>query len=110
MAPEEKLVSPVSEAEAVRLARELFGIEAKAQGLPGEYDANFHLESGDGAGFVLKVMHPHRERGLVELQCAALAHLAEHAGELALPRVGPTTDGDAFTTAALGGENRLSGC
>ncbi|MEE8217828.1 MAG: aminoglycoside phosphotransferase, partial [Vicinamibacteria bacterium] len=107
MKPEDRVVAPVTEPEAVRLAHELYGLEGEARPLPGEYDANFHLTTGDGPGFVLKVMHPARDRGLVELQCAALGHLAERAGHLALPRVRPTTSGDALTTASVGGGPRL---
>jgi len=32
-----------TEAEAVGLARELYGLEVAAKALPGEYDDNFHL-------------------------------------------------------------------
>ena len=104
---EDAVVAPVPESEAVRLARGLYGLEAEAHALPGEYDANFRLATGDGDGFVLKVMHPEREPGIVELQCAALQHLAERAPQLALPRVRPTTNGDDLATAEVGGDRRL---
>ena len=86
---EERVGQAITEAEAVRFARELFGLEVTAKALPGEYDVNFHLttiESAsaarstapqtaglrpDGSAFVLKVMHPARERGLIDLQCRA---------------------------------------
>jgi 4-aminobutyrate aminotransferase-like enzyme/Ser/Thr protein kinase RdoA (MazF antagonist)/murein DD-endopeptidase MepM/ murein hydrolase activator NlpD len=98
---------PVLEEEAERLARELYGLEADARALPGEYDANFHLITAEGPGFVLKVMHPGRERALVELQCAALEHLARRAPGLTLPRVRPTTTGASHTEVELHGETRL---
>ena len=101
------MVAPVPESEAVRLARVLYGLEAEAQPLPGEYDASFHLATGDGPGFVLKVMHPERERGLIDLQCAALRHLAAGAPHLKLPRVRPTGDGGALTVADVGGAQRI---
>jgi 4-aminobutyrate aminotransferase-like enzyme/Ser/Thr protein kinase RdoA (MazF antagonist) len=104
---EDRVVAPVPVWEAVRLARELYGLEAEARALPGEYDANFHLTTGDGPGFVLKAMHPGRERGLVELQCAALRHLSARAPHLALPRVHPATRGDAVVSAEVGGGTRL---
>ena len=53
----------------------------------------------DGRLFVLKAMHPGRERGLVELQCAALRHIEDRAPHLPLPRVVPTTAGEALTLA-----------
>jgi len=104
---EDGVVAPVTEAEAVRLARELYGLEVAARSLPGECDANFHLTTAEGPGFVLKVMHPAREPGLIELQCAALGHLAERANHLSLPRVRALANGEPFATARLGGVARL---
>jgi 4-aminobutyrate aminotransferase-like enzyme/Ser/Thr protein kinase RdoA (MazF antagonist) len=89
---------PVSAAEAVRLACSLYdlGPEAavRALPLPGEYDANFEIAAGERGRFVLKVMHPARDRSLVDLQCSALEHLAGTAPSLPLPRVAKTRTGD----------------
>src|SRR5712664_2225006 len=102
------VAQPVTEAEAVRLARELYGLEATARALPGEYDENFHLTSADGHAFVLKVMHPAREQSFIELQCRALTHLAQRAPQLRLPRVTPNRSGELFTSiAAADGAARL---
>ncbi len=101
-------MAPVPGSEAVRLARELWGLDVEARSLPGEYDSNFHVTVGEGPGFVLKVMHPERERGLVELQCDALRHLAARAPHLALPRVRLTTRGDTVASVELGGDRRLA--
>jgi Ser/Thr protein kinase RdoA (MazF antagonist) len=101
---DEERGSPIPESEAVRLGHELYGLEAAARSLPGEYDDNFHLTSRDGRAFVLKVMHPQRERGFVDMQCAALQHLAARAPELALPRVIPTRLGEPVATIAGPGE------
>jgi 4-aminobutyrate aminotransferase-like enzyme/Ser/Thr protein kinase RdoA (MazF antagonist) len=94
---------PVPEAEAVRLARELYGLEARARALPGEHDENFHLITADGRQLVLKVMHPARERSLVELQCAALRHLARTAPDLLLPRVVESLTGRDVSLASRRG-------
>jgi len=40
---EARVAQATTEAEAVRLALELYGLEAAARALPGEYDDNFHL-------------------------------------------------------------------
>ncbi len=101
MIPEARVAQPVTEAEAVRVAREIFSLEVSAKSLPGEYDDNFHLASADGREFVLKIMHPAREQSFVEMQCQALKHLAQRAPHLALPRVCPPPGGNAFTTATL---------
>src|SRR5205807_4864738 len=105
---ETRVAHSVTEEEAVRLARELYGIEATARALPGEYDDNFQLTSGDGHGFVLKVMHPAREQSFIDMQCRALQHLAKHAPQLILPRVMPNRHGELFSsTVAADGSTRL---
>src|SRR6266851_4394433 len=105
---EARVARPVTEAEAVRLAQELYGLEATARALPGEYDDNFHLTSADGQEFVLKVMHPARERSFIDLQCRALTHLAQRAPQLPLPRVTPNHSGELFTSiTAADGSTRL---
>src|SRR5216684_772048 len=102
------VAQPVTEAEAVRLARELYGLEATARALPGEYDDNFHLTRADGQAFVLKVMHPAREHSFIDLQCRALTHLAQRAPQLRLPRVTPNRSGELFASiAAADGSTRL---
>jgi 4-aminobutyrate aminotransferase-like enzyme/Ser/Thr protein kinase RdoA (MazF antagonist) len=101
------------------LARELYGIETTARALPGEYDDNFHLTTNEcltptrpgstgGHAFVLKVMHPARERSFIDLQCQALRHLAHRAPQLPLPRVTPNRSGELFSSiAAADGSTRL---
>jgi 4-aminobutyrate aminotransferase-like enzyme/Ser/Thr protein kinase RdoA (MazF antagonist) len=105
---EARVAQPTTEAEAVRLARELYGIAATARALPGEYDDNFHLTCADGRAFVLKVMHPARERSFIDLQCRALMHLAQRAPQLPLPRVTPNRSGELFgSIVAADGLTRL---
>src|SRR5216684_2158913 len=121
---EERVARPVTEREAVQLARDLYGLEVAAKSLPGEYDDNFHLtpvgagpsgsrdgvsaEQGDAAGFVLKVMHPARERSFIDMQCRALQHLAQRAPLLTLPRVRLNNNGQAFAAiTAPDGSERL---
>ena len=94
---EARVAQPITEAEAIRLAREIYGLEVSARALPGEYDDNFHLSGTDGCAFVLKVMHPARERSFIDLQCKTLVHLAQHAPQLPLPRVIPCCGGELFT-------------
>jgi len=99
---------PVGVEEAARLARDLYGLDVTAKSLPGEYDDNFHLTAADGVQFVLKVMHPARERSFIDLQCQALQHLAKHAEGVVLPRVVPAQRGELQTEIkAADGTNRL---
>src|SRR5256884_532624 len=105
---EARVAQRVTETEAVRLARELYGIEASARALPGEYDDNFHLTSADGHAFVLKVMHTTLFRSFTDLQCRALTHLAQRAPQLPLPRVTLNRSGEQFSSiAAADGSTRL---
>jgi 4-aminobutyrate aminotransferase-like enzyme/Ser/Thr protein kinase RdoA (MazF antagonist) len=105
---EARVTQPVTEAEAARLARELYGIDVAARALPGEYDDNFHLTCVDGRAFVLKVMHPARERSFIDLQCRALTHLAQRAPQLPLPRVIPNQHSELFASiVAADGSTRL---
>jgi 4-aminobutyrate aminotransferase-like enzyme/Ser/Thr protein kinase RdoA (MazF antagonist)/murein DD-endopeptidase MepM/ murein hydrolase activator NlpD len=93
---------PVTAGEAARLAREIYGIDGTVGALPGEYDHNFHLATAEGAGFVLKVMHQARDASLVDMQVAALAHLARRAPGLT-PRVHEALNGATVVTARAGG-------
>src|SRR6266849_8467180 len=95
---EARVAQPVTGAEAVRLARELYGLETSAQALPGEYDDNFHLRTGDSRAYVLKVMHPAREQSFIDMQCRALVHLAERAPHLSLPRAIRNLKGELFAS------------
>src|SRR5258708_29487068 len=105
---EESTAASISTSDAMRLASDLYGIAAVATALPGEYDCNFHLHASDGREFVLKCMHPARESAFIDMQCAALEHLARHAAHMPLPRVERTIKGDAFTLWNDGaGEPRL---
>src|SRR6266481_1324827 len=111
---EERVARLTTEAEAVELARELYGLSVSAKALPGEYDDNFHLtaldkstgQKNESDRFVLKVMHPARERSFIDMQCRALQHLAERAPQLTLPRVRLNRNGEAFAaiTAADGSQ------
>jgi len=106
--PEGRAARPLTEEDATALALRLYGLEVGAHALPGEFDDNFRLTTADGRSLVLKAMHPARERGLVDLQCAALRHLEERAPLLPVPRVVLTRAGEAVAVApGPGGEPRL---
>jgi len=105
---ESRAEPPITESEATRLARELYNLEVTAKSLPGEYDDNFHLVTRDHRGFVLKVMHPAREKSLVDMQAQALQHLAEHLPHRHLPRVILNSRAELFTTVTtLNGDKRI---
>ncbi|MDP9146369.1 MAG: aminotransferase class III-fold pyridoxal phosphate-dependent enzyme [Acidobacteriota bacterium] len=106
---ETRVAHPFSVDEAARLAHVLYGLDVSAKSLPGEHDDNFHLTTASGDSFVLKIMHPARDRSLIDLQCQALRHLAKHAPNLPLPRVVPSRNGNLYTPiAAPDGTERLA--
>ena len=97
MMPEARVAPRPSTTDASRIALDLYGLEAKARFLPGEYDDNFHLLATDANAFVLKIMHPARRESFVDMQCRALMHLAACVPHLTLPRVIPTSQGRLFS-------------
>jgi len=112
---EERVGRNTTEAEAAELARELYGLTVTAKSLPGEYDDNFHLtspdetasERGESAGFVLKVMHPARERAFIDMQVRALQHLAQRAPQITFPRVLLNQKRETFAAVETDGTTRL---
>src|SRR4051794_37561205 len=82
---------------AARLAREHFGLEGTVRPLPGELDRSFGLD-----GHVLKLHAPGTDPQLLDLQDAALEHLAAHGGTVSLPRLRRTRDGAARVRHADG--------
>src|ERR1700749_6881 len=62
-------------AEAARIAAELFGLRATASALGSERDQAFLLEDG-GAGGVLKISNAREDEGVLDLEDAAIAHVA----------------------------------
>jgi len=99
MTPDTAVRAGCTPAEAAALAREHFGLCGRAEPLPGEYDDNFRFVADDGRELVLKLMHPERERALVELQVEALRHVERAEPELALPRVARARSGEALVDA-----------
>jgi 4-aminobutyrate aminotransferase-like enzyme/Ser/Thr protein kinase RdoA (MazF antagonist) len=68
-----------------------WGIDAALKPLDGEYDLNILAETKSGDGYVLKVMRPECGAGFVDMQIAALDHIAAHAPDLPFPQVIKTT-------------------
>src|SRR5438046_2645115 len=103
---EERVALAMTAADAERLAADLYGVAVVATPLPGEYDCNFHLRAPGGREFVLKCMHPARETLFIEMQCAALEHIATRAPQLALPRVQRDSRGMQFAEITDGAEQK----
>jgi len=84
--------------QAEAMARDLYGITATAQPLPSERDQNFVVATTAGERFVLKIANAGEERGTLDLQNAALLHVAAEDAELVLPRVRPSVGGRSIET------------
>jgi len=82
--------------EAESIAQKAFGIRASAQPLVSERDQNFQLRAKDGNTWVLKIANPAENPALLDMQTAALLHMAETDPSLAIPRVKTTHDGLLF--------------
>lgn len=108
MIPDLRVPQSASTDEAVRVAQDVYGLHVSASPLPGEYDNNFLITTTEGCAFVLKLMHPSRERSFLDLQCRVLHHLEAHVPDISLPRVRPTQRGEDFALARLKkGEERF---
>src|SRR5262249_19313899 len=90
-------------AEAVDLARRLYGLDAEASPLPSERDQNFLLtleRPSSPARFVLKIANATEDRELLGAQNAAIRHIA--ATPDVCRGVVATTTGDDIATVASG--------
>ncbi|HXU30435.1 MAG TPA: phosphotransferase, partial [Thermoanaerobaculia bacterium] len=65
------------------------------------------MTRSDGSQQVLKVMHPEREESFVDLQAAALAHIARTAPDLGMPRVVSNSAGTNWARIVMARRPRL---
>src|ERR1700733_11588235 len=86
--------------DAVRLARELYGLSLAAESLPSERDQNFLLRDSAGPRFVLKIANRDEALEVLDLQNKLLAQLGAIATGLEFPRLVTATSGLAITPVA----------
>lgn len=86
--------------DGVKLAAEIFGIEASAGELPSERDQNFHLKTANGREFVLKIASAADSFEILDLQNKAMEHIANRAPSVRCPRVCSTPKGENIVSAA----------
>lgn len=94
------------EAEAERVAEREFGVRGRATALGGERDANFRVSGPDGE-HLLKVANPAEPDELLELQNAALGHIAVTDPALPAPRVMRTLAGEGWAPCESGRDSPL---
>src|SRR5579863_1755035 len=81
--------------DAVRLARDIYRLDAAAEPLPSERDQNFLLRDLRNAGglFVLKIANAREDRRILDLQIRALQFLSACDTGLEWPRLIPAASG-----------------
>ncbi|MCB0585100.1 MAG: aminotransferase class III-fold pyridoxal phosphate-dependent enzyme [Phaeodactylibacter sp.] len=98
MQPSEFEQLTISSTEAEALAGKYYGIEGKAQPLPGEIDFNFRLDTTEGPSYTLKLSRPGADRSLQEMQAAVLQRLEKAGLPLGLPLPVENKEGKLLTT------------
>ncbi len=89
-----------------RVLQNIWHIEANLTQLDGEFDLNFSVDGEQPA--ILKVMRADCDTDFIDLQCSALVYLSEHAPEIPIPRIIPTTQQQLFThVKGPDGEDRV---
>jgi len=88
-------------------ALESWNLSGTAAELPGERDRNFRVRAQDGRSFVLKFCADRANPAVLDLQSAALAHLAAGACAAYVPRVVPPAGGGMHAAYARDGESHV---
>jgi Ser/Thr protein kinase RdoA (MazF antagonist) len=84
--------------EIQAIGRRYYGVDERGEALPSERDQNVVLQDARHRRYVVKVSNTEEDPLVIDLQNAALAHLAARAPELELPRVQHALDGAAVTS------------
>lgn len=79
--------------DAIAITRRVYGIDGAATRFSTEKDDTFRIDAADGARYVLKVSNPGETTEELDLQVAAMRHVAVAAPHLPVPRVLPSRDG-----------------
>ena len=87
---------------AEEIVRGTFGLTASAEALVSERDQNFRLTDADSATWVLKVSNAVEDRGVVEMEVAAVEHIAAVDPGLPVPVAAPALDGSTVSSVEIG--------
>lgn len=96
---------PFSSEAAQQLAQALYGLTAAARPLPSDRDQNFHLTTGSGEQFVLKIASAAEAADVLDLQNQAMCHLAQDE-TLPTPQVQPNLSGELMTAVSHSNNRR----
>lgn len=96
-------VPQVSCQQALAIAQQEYGLSGQMALLQGERDMNFCLTVTPDERYMLKVINAAELADVSDFQTALLLHLAQQAPELPVPRIQPTTAGQAETSVEIDG-------
>jgi len=83
----------LDEADAIAITRRVYGIDGAVTRFSTEKDDTFRIDASDGSRYVLKISNPGETAEEIDLQVAAMRHVAIVAPGLPVPRVLPGIDG-----------------
>ncbi len=93
--------------QAADLALTQFGLEVVATAIVSERDQNFRLTDAEGGAWVLKVSNAAEDRGVVEMEVAAVERIALLDPSLPVPLACPALDGSPIASAEVDGSTHL---
>jgi 4-aminobutyrate aminotransferase-like enzyme/Ser/Thr protein kinase RdoA (MazF antagonist) len=93
---------------AAEVCRTTFGVASiEVRPLVSERDQNFLLQEADGSRWVLKISNAAEDPGVVEMEVAAVEHVARLDPGLPVPRARPTLDGELVGSLTEAGATHL---
>ncbi|MCA0933391.1 aminotransferase class III-fold pyridoxal phosphate-dependent enzyme [Lutimonas saemankumensis] len=87
----------ISTQEAQKVLLDLYGIQGKAQRLPGEYDMNFRISSKGGPRYILKISRPDADLDSLYFQQQLLDHLKQCHKDLVAPETFTDLSGNSIS-------------
>jgi len=86
----------IDEQNAKNIALDLFGINGKANVLPGELDFNFKISTNFG-NFILKISRPNVDKKYIEFQTKLLDHIAKSGFGITAPGIITNIEGNTIS-------------
>jgi 4-aminobutyrate aminotransferase-like enzyme/Ser/Thr protein kinase RdoA (MazF antagonist)/murein DD-endopeptidase MepM/ murein hydrolase activator NlpD len=88
----------ISSQEAESILLDKFGIEGKANPLPGYIDFNFRIKVGEKNKYVLKVSRPDEDEAFLDYQQQLLQYINKREVQLIVPKVAKDKDGNNISS------------
>jgi Ser/Thr protein kinase RdoA (MazF antagonist) len=102
----------LSDAAAITIAREIYGLDVTVRSLVSERDQNFQMRSAEGLQYVLKIANTAEDPTVTDFQIEALLHIADYVKKngtpISAPEVLLTRDGKTHTIIDLDGASHVA--